>query len=136
MHKGMSVFASNAVPKEISGLDQYCEPCDAIFTTRYSYQVHIRKPHTTPVILSPSHKSRSKRKPDINDPNAHCNVCECRFRARSIYRTHLHSIHQIGVSRECEVPPTFKCPICKRRYKSKRSCDDHVRTKHNTISLL
>ncbi|KAF1801260.1 hypothetical protein V8B55DRAFT_1364399 [Mucor lusitanicus] len=135
-HKAMPTFMSKAVNYMSSNLDRYCEPCDAIFTTRYSYRLHIRKPHSTPVILSSSYKSRSRRIPDINDSNSHCNVCECRFRTRSIYRTHLHSIHQIGASRECEVPPTFKCPICKRRYKSKRSCDDHVKTKHNTISLL
>lgn len=127
---------SNPKPANSINLDQYCVPCDAIFTTRYSYRLHIQRPHTTPIILSPLYKSASQRKPDINDPNAYCSVCKCRLRTRSIFRTHLHSIHQIGASRECEVPPTFKCPICKRRYKSKRSCDDHVEEKHSVISLL
>lgn len=136
-HSAKPLSKPNAMPDRI-GVEPgfYCEPCDAKFTKASFYQSHVRKPHTTPVILLRTHKPKSKREPNIDDPNAYCNVCKCIFRTRSVYRAHLHGVHQIGASRGCEVPLTFKCPICKRRYKSKRSCDDHVKTKHNTISLL
>lgn len=72
---------------------------------------------------------KTRKRPDIDDPNLHCSCCDRKFPIGVSYRNHLRSIHHISragkdaAKHANTIPdinnPKFQCVGCKYNFRQK-----------------